>query len=310
MKRILFILILLSSFQTAKAVDTFFGFSGGLSFSFGTHVNRIGFHVSGYYNYAFAQANASINGYYNLQSLALKKKGFELQMGAGLELGFGRKDSARSEFIGLTENNLLQDYSVGYTYLIFLDQQETKQTGGILSISALDFKFATENDLFGFGQGWRDRYRTGAFLLEYRYQNFKFGLNSTLWTDDYSLCKKILDTEYPARFGYKDNRGVHFGGKSVGQFSAQIQYLVPNKYFPFNQKAQLNVGWDSERVRNLMQNKLIHDHKFIPKRLITRNPCHIPMEAEGGGQYLYLEGQEIEKTKFYFNLGLNESIFY
>lgn len=308
-KIILFILVLSSVFQ-AKSVDNFYGFTAGLSFSFGTHVNRLGFQVAGYYNYAFAQANASINGYYNFQSIALKQKGLELQLGAGIELGFGRKDSSRNPFVGIAENNLLQDYSVGYSYLMYFDQQKTTQTSGILSVSALDFRFATENDLFGFGQGWRDRYRTGGFLLEYRYQDFKFGLNSTLWTDDYSICKKILDSDYPARFGYKDDRNVNFNGKSIGILNAQVKYLPNPRYNPTNQVIQANIGIDSERLRNVLQNRFIHDHVFIPKNWITRNPCHIPMEAEGGGQYLFEENKRIEKTHFYFNIGANQSLFY
>lgn len=310
MKKIILYILLLSSALPAKSVDKFYGFTAGLSFSFGTQINRIGFQVAGYYNYGFAQANASINGYYNFQSIALKKKGLELQLGAGIELGFGRKDSARNPFVGIAENNLLQDYSVGYSYLMYFDQQKTTQTSGILSASFLDFRFATENDLFGFGQGWRDRYRTGGFLLEYRYQNFKFGINSTLWTDDYSICKKILDTDYPARFGYKDDRNVNFGGISSGFLSAQIKYLPDPRYNPTNQIIQANIGLDSERVRNVLQNRFIHDHFFIPKNWINRNPCHIPMEAKGGGQYLYQANQSVEKAKFYLNLGANQGIFY
>ena len=310
MKKFILFISLFSLLHNSIAIDSFWGVSAGLSFSLGTHSNRIGFHSSTYYNYGFVQANASINGYYNFQSIALKKRGLELQMGGGLEFGFGRKDSARSPFIGLTENNLLQDYSFGYSYLIYLDEQQTSQTTGILSVTALDFKFATENDLFGFGQGWRDRYRTGGFLLEYRYQNFKFAVNSTLWTDDYSLCKKILDTDYPARFGYKDDRGVHFGGISMGLISAQIQYLIPVPYFPLSQKVQMNVGIDSEKIRNTIQNKLIHDHKFIPKNWIKRNPCHIPMQALDGTQYLYKGEKQIKKSTPYFNFGLNQALFY
>ena len=245
-----------------------------------------------------------------MQSYALKKTGFEFQTGSGIQLGFGKKDSARSPFISVTENNLLQDYSLGYTYLLYLDQQKTKQAGGILSVNVHDFKFATENDLFGWGDGWRDRYRTGAFLLEYRYQNFKFAINSTLWTDDYSVSKKILNSEFPARFGYKDDRHVNFGNHSMGMLSAQVEYVIPTDIVPFGQTVKANIGIDTEKVRNVLQNRLVHDHYFIPKKWISRNPCHIPMQADDGCQYIYGDGQKIRKPKLYFNLGANEGIFY
>jgi hypothetical protein len=314
MKRLVLITLILIQVPTKaqEGPDSFYGISAGISFSFGTHINRIGFHAAGYYTYAFAQANISVNGYYNFQSLALKEKGLELQLGTGLELGFGRKDTTRSPFIGLTENNLRQDYSVGYNYLIYFDKQKTTQTSGILDVNVLDFKFATENDLFGFGDGWRDRYRTGAFLLEYRYNNFKFALNSTLWTDDYTICKKVLDTEYPARFGYKQDNKVKFCGESIGLLSAQVKYLtpVPNQYWPAYQEVQLNIGVDAEQVRNVIQNKMIHDHYPIPTKFIKRNPCHIPMQDIDGNQYLYKSGQRIEPVKFYFNAGTNQGVFY
>jgi hypothetical protein len=180
----------------------------------------------------------------------------------------------------------------------------------MLAVNIKEFKFATENDLFGFGQGWRDRFRTGGFLLEYRYDRFKFGINSTLWTDDYSLCKKVLDTDYPARFGYKEDSKTKFGGLSLGLISAQVKFLLPLNIYPFGQNFQANIGVDSEKLRNLIQNKFIHDHAFIPKNWISRNPCHIPMEAKSGGQYLFGEDQSIRKSKFYFNLGANQGVFY
>lgn len=289
---------------------SFYGISAGLSFSFGTHVNRLGLSVGGYGTYHFAQANAGFRAYYNFQSLGLKQKGLELQMNAGFQLGFGRKQTDRNPFIGAGENNLLQDYSIGYDYFIYLDRQKTSQTTGMLSVTALDFKFATENDLFGFGQGWRDRYRTGAFLFEYRYDRFKFGIQSTMWTDDYSICKKVLDTDYPARFGYKNDERCKFGGASNGILAIRANWLVPDQYVPLNQNVQMEVGIDAQQIRNLIQNKMIHDHYPIPEKLIKRNPCHYPMRSKDGSQFLYEDGQQIEKAKFYYNLGLNQALFY
>ncbi|MEX1002369.1 MAG: polymorphic toxin type 23 domain-containing protein [Crocinitomicaceae bacterium] len=308
--RIVCLALFLQLLSPARTQDTFYGFSLGLSCSFGSHQNRLGFSAAAYYNYAFAQANAALRGYYNFQSLGLKQKGVELQMGAGFQLGFGRKDSARSPFVNLTENNLLQDYSLGYAYLIYLDRQKTSQTSGILSATVLDAKFATENDLFGFGQGWKDRYRTGGLHLEYRYRDYKFAINSTMWTDDYSICSKILDSEYPARFGYKTDNRNKFGGKNLGLLSARFNYLLPVWGDYFSQNLQVDVGIDAEQVRHFLQNKITHDHYPIPTKIIKRNPCHIPMDAEGGGQYLFLPGQQIERPKFYFNLGANQGMFY
>ena len=293
---------------------SFYGISAGLSFQFGTHVNKLGFNLGGYYTYHFAQVNAGVRGFYNFQSFGLKENGLELQLNSGFQLGFGRKVADRNPFVGAGENNLLQDYSIGYDYFIYLDKFNTSQTSGMLSATVLDLKFATENDLFGFGDGWRDRFRTGAFLLEYRYQNFKFGIASTLWTDDYTVCEKVLDTDYPARFGYKTDEKCKYGGHAVSTLGLRANWLVPNvpsiEGVPLNQNVQMDIGIDAEQVRNFFQNKLIHDHYPIPEKLIKRSPCHYPMQAQGGGQFLYQDGQQIERPKFYYNLGLNQGLFY
>lgn len=294
---------------------SFYGVSAGLSFSFGTHTNRLGFNLAGYGTYHFAQVNAGIRGYYNFQSFGLKEKGLELQLSSGFQLGFGRKMTDRNPFIGPAENNLLQDYSIGYDYLIYLDKFNTSQTAGILSATILDLKFATQNDLFGFGDGWRDRFRTGAFLFEYRWQHFKFGITSTMWTDDYTICRKVLDTNYPARFGYKVDEKCKYGGTATSTLGLRVNYQIPNMPLniggvPLEQNFQMDIGIDAEQVRNLLQNKLVHDHYPIPETWIKRSPCHYPMQAQGGGQYLYLDGQKVEQPKFYFNLGLNQGLFY
>lgn len=309
----MFILLLFSSIQSKAQennAESFYGWSAGVSFSFGTHVNRIGIALSGYYTYSIAQLNSSIRGFYNFRSFGLRNKGLELQMSSGFQLGFGRKQIDRNPFIGPAENNLLQDYSVGYDYLIYLDKMGTSQTSGILSVNALDVKFATENDLFGFGDGWRDRFRTGAFLLEYRYQNFKFGISSSIWTDDYTICKKVLDTDYPARFGYKSDEKCKYGGLNRSTLGLRMNYLIPTHVVPFNQNVQMDIGFDSEHIRNFLQNKLVHDHYPIPAKWIKRNPCHIPMQSQDGGQYLYQEEQKVEKATFYYNLGVNQGLFF
>ena len=125
MRKIFLISIFIWASVLSRASVSFFGFSAGLSFSFGNKVNRIGVQISGYYSYDFVQVNSTINAYYNFQTLGTKLKTPELQLGIGAEFGFGNKDSVRNEFIGLTENNLLSTYSVGYSYLYYFDKINT-----------------------------------------------------------------------------------------------------------------------------------------------------------------------------------------
>lgn len=281
------------------------GWKIGLNFSFGTHTNRIGINGGAYVNYPWIQVNAETNILYNFQSLGTRSKSPEIQVGIGSQLGFGVRYDNENAFIGLTENNMSSSYSVGYTYLHYWDKNQTSQGGGILSMNIFNFKVASENDLFGAGQGWRDRFRTGAVLLEYRYENTKFGINTVLWTGDYSSCKDVKDSEYPARFGYRNAAKSIHGNYSIGILGVQVKQILP-----FNQIAQVNIGWDSEKIRNSFQNQLIHDEYFIPESWIKRKPYHIPMLQPDGSQYLYRDGQQIRPGKFYFQLSGNTFPFY
>ena len=290
------------------AQDSFFGFSAGLSFSFSNKVNRIGISGAAFYTYGFAQINSKLNWYYNFQSLGTKHKSSEFQLGAGAEVGYGKKDTVRNNFIGLAENNLLQKNSFGYSYIRYWDNNATTQSTGILNLNFGPFKLVTENDLFGAGQGWRDRYRTGAFLISYQYLDTRFAINSTFWTGDYTGCDNVYGSTYPARFGYRTSEKGHYTNFSLGLLSGQITTILP--YLPFNQIAQLNIGVDSERVRNGLQNQVIHDQPFFPKKWIKREPAHLPMIAKDGSPYLFKENQEIRPASFYFNLGMNSGLFY
>lgn len=307
MKRFLFVIALFSS-SVFSQYDSFYGFTGGLSFSFGNKLNRLGIHFSGYYNYAIAQANAQLNMYYDFQSMGLKQKTPEIQLGGGLEFGFGRKDSLRNKFIGLTESNMEHVYSLGYSYIRYWDKQKTSQSSGIFTFNFTDFKVAFENDLFGGGQGWRDRFRTGGILFEYQYMDAKFAFVSTLWTGDYSRCGKVKDSNYPARYGYLDQKKAEFGDKSAGLMSVQVSYFYP--LGPLGQMPRANLGIDSERVRNFFQNKLVHDLNFLPDKWIKHKPYHLPMLQDDGSQYLYIDGQKVKRSSIYFNLGMNNMPFY
>jgi len=301
---ILISFFLLSSFSNYSQKPTF-GWSAGLSFSLGNKVKRIGLRSSIFLTHDFSQINVTSNVYYNFKTLATSKKTPELQFGIGGNFGFGKRDSSLNHFVSLTDNNTDYYYSVGYSYLLYIDKINTTQAGGILSVNIENFTFATYNDLFGFGKGWRDRFRTAALLLQYRYLDTKVGVNLTLWTGDYVDCEVVSDSEYPSRFGYKINDKAIYGRHMAGLLSLQI-----DQFLPYNQIARLNIGIDSEKVRHTIQNRLIHDQYYINRKLIKSPQKHFPMLDINGNQFLFKEGQTVKPASFYFNLGLNNSVFY
>lgn len=306
MRTLLVILFSVSTIANGQNYPSYWGYTAGITCSFGTKVNRLGLNVGGYYTYAIGQVNAQANWYYNFQSMGQKRKGSEFQLGAGLEVGFGRPDTNRNLHVGLTENNMEHVYSFGYSFIKYWDKFETSQESGIFTFNFTDFKFAYENDLFG-GKGWRDAWRTGAALFEYQYDQTKFAIATTMWTSNYSKCRKVGDTDYPARFGYRDDSNVTPGGvnRSVSLLAIRVQHLLP-----YGQMPRTSIGIDTEHVRNLLQNKIFHNARYFPEKVIKHPQYHIPMLQDDGSQYLYQEGQKVKKPSFYFNLGINNLPFY
>ena len=76
--------------------------------------------------------------------------------------------------------------SVGYAYLRYIDRIKTTQSTGIVSFKIDKVKIASENDIFAGGLGYRDRFRTGAFYIEYQYLDTKIGINTTFCNGDYT----------------------------------------------------------------------------------------------------------------------------
>ena len=104
---------------------------------------------------------------------------------------------------------------------------------------------------------------------------------------------------------YMDTTGGRFTSFSHGLLSAQIKAALP-----YYQMLQVNLGTDSEKVRNVMQNKLFHDMVMLPKKWRPQHNCHIPMLDAQGNPFLYKEDQVIRPSRPYLNLYGNPSLFY
>lgn len=309
MKSFLFALYIFIVFTHSYSQS--FGWTTGLTFALGNKVNRVGLSTKAFYGYQFVQINAQFNVLYVFQSLALKQKTPEIQVGIGAQFGFNQQDTVTNRLMSLTDKNIPYFYSLGYTYVHYWDKQNTSQGGGILNFNIENFTIATQNDLFGFGQGWRDRFRTGAFIFQYNYLDTRLALKAEFWTGDYTGCTKVLDDKnYPARFGYYLNDKGIYTKKTAGLVSLQIEQIIPNLPFSYQQTARLNIGIDSERMRYAIQNKLMHDMPFYTDKMIKQKQLHYPMLDENGRQYLFKNGQTYKPTTFYFNMGLNEMMFY
>ncbi|MFK8036842.1 MAG: polymorphic toxin type 23 domain-containing protein [Crocinitomicaceae bacterium] len=281
-------------------------FKLGLTVDFGNEVKRIGlcFDINAYHE--FVQVNLMSGAYYNFSSWGIQDKTPEVKLGVGAHFGIGPKDNILNPFVTLHDQNMPHDYSIGYGYQYYFDKQGTSQSSGLIVFNYKGLSILTENDLLGAGKGWRDRYRTGAIKLTYRYECLRFGVNVQLYTGDYASSPKIRDNQnYPARFGYKSQDKSIYGNKSLGILSLQGEYVGP--YF---QSARVDLGINSEKVRHFIQNKSLHDMPFYTDKMVKRELMHIPMLQEDGTIYTYDIGQSVKPASFYYNLSLNPTAFY
>jgi hypothetical protein len=278
------------------------GFNIGVNVAFGTHFQRVGLNFNFFYVNNFFQSNSELRAYFSFKNLGPKFIYKELVLSQGVLFGYGTTKHPFNPFISSISNQTGYLHSVAYTYNAYFNGVKTTQQTGIISLQFNAITFATENDILA--RPFYDRYRTGAFLLSYQYENlFQAGINSTLWT---GKMGRIIsgDTNYKA-ICYMDTVRGTYTNYSHGLLSAQFKYNLG-----WSQTVQANVGIDAEQVRNAFQNKLIHDLCFIPASWFKRTNCHIPMLDNDGGQYLYKPNQKIKKPKPYLNVFTNAGVFY
>lgn len=292
--------------------QTNFVFSCGITFNVGTKINRVGACTDFYYLHADYQYNITYRLFYNFNSFGPPHFGFESQFSLGVVRGFGRMDStglkSESKFFSSftainNQTNKLNCFSFAYNF--YFDNIKTSQRTGTIALEMNKFQFVHENDIWE--KFFSDKYRTAALSVSYRYKNSAFGFSTVLWTGNANSdsVKVVENTDYPARFGYKNMEKVEYGNFSHGLFTLQIQ-----QFLPYGQAVRANIGADSEKVRNIVQNKIIHDMWYLPKCLVFRKLRNIPMLDTQGKPYLYKPKQKIKPSTLFYNVSLNPTVFY
>jgi len=301
---LVFLMLFVSSIfaQTASPV---YQWSGGLSFTFGVKVNRIGIWLDADGVKNWFQLSPRIRVFYNLNSYGSDHSGFEFQGNLGMLFAYGKTDSIRNPFFESYANHTQKKNSVSIIYNVYLDRIGTSQGTGTLVLNFNHFYIIHENDMWG--EPHSDKFRTAGILLGYRYQNNMAALRVILWTGDAfgDSVDVTRNTDYPARFGYKDLSKAPFG-----KFSHGILALQVSRSLEYSQTVSLNIGIDSEHVRNVVQNKAIHDMPFLPERFIGYKLANYPMLDTAGMPYLYKPSQKVKSSKFVISLSANQPVFY
>lgn len=275
----------------------------GANLAFGTHVQRIGLNIQFTYLYQSLQTNSEIRCYYNLRNLGPRHAHPELVLAQGIVYGFGPQNEYPNPFVNSVSNQSTLSYAIAYSYNAYFSGNHCSQQTGILALHLKSFSLITENDILA--RPSLDRFRTAAFLLQYQYRDqLQVGINSTMWTGQFRRKKESSDPHF-YHGCYMDTVRSVFSNISHGLLSLQVKYQ-PLYY----NTLQLNAGVDAEQVRNVMQNKFIHDMPFIPKAWSKSRNCHIPMLDQNGWPYVYEPGQRVRPARLYLNAFSNANVFY
>ena len=196
--------------------------------------------------------------------------------------------------------------SIGYTFERYFNKIGTSQNVGTIHIRTENVYYHFSNDVFANTTGY-DRFRSGAFGFGYIEGGIHYNLKLLIWTGE-SHCKKVnkvRDSDYPARWGYRDISECPYGDISHGILTFGV-----NTNVGLGQNVGAEIGLDSEKLRNVVQNKVFHDLYWIPRGIATTKNLHLPMKAIDGKNYMFEVGQEIRPNKFVWQLSSNASTLY
>ncbi len=295
---IISLLILPNYAQNSNQLFNFFAIAS-FSFNIGSHLKRAGFALNYGLIYKFIQVAGRIDYHRNFLPIGAPIPGNELQLNfAIITATKKRKNSPPLKNFFYFNNLTKYKYAIGYSLNLYRDQIGTSQRTGTILLGLNNFLILSENDIFA--QKAVDKYRTAAVKIALNTNYGLFAITSIMWTPETKNLPIIHDPSYPARWGYKDFTKNKYGKYSAGILAFEYQ----------NSLIRTSVGINSEWVRFFLQDKLIHDMYFVPKKWNkARNP-HYPMLADNGEPYLFKKNQHVKPTEFFWLIGYNCSIFY
>ncbi len=290
---IIFLLPLIASSQ--NYFQQHFGGMIGLVTNFGSHQASVGVTLRGYWTDYFVQMNATSSIQFYTGSYGRRVNFWESRNAVGLVLLGGKKQrNIDFQLDGLNHNTPF-NYGVGFNYIGYFNNNGTSQLSGGFAAHIKNLSIYHENDVFG-GQA-KDRFRTGHMLLSYQYQDYKFGLGLNLWTGETSNSQwqKIKTDKMPS--GFRLLEDLAYGKSSHGILYTSFAYNLP-----YRQDVFLRLGVDSENIRHVFQNRLMHDMIFLPKKMKRSTP-HYPRLNEDGCPVF--EKELVRPPSYYFQFGTN-----
>lgn len=276
-----------------------FGATAGIVVDIGTHQSKIGISLNAFYTDYFFQVNLSSSNYFCPTGLGKRSNYFESRNAVGLLLLAGKKDMLVDFQLDGLNHQTPYRFAMGYNYIWYADNRGTSQFSGGFGLHLRNISIYHENDVFA-GTA-KDRFRSGHFYVTYRNKEFKLGTGIKLWTGETAEAKRQNGDPNKSPNGYKILEDLPYGKTSHGIAYASFTYQLP-----YLQNIQLRLGLDSEQIRHIVQNRLIHDLMIMPglRKLFKYSTPHYP-RLDDNGQAVFDKGMK-RKDKYFMQFGLND----
>lgn len=289
-----------SSLNAQKWSEEHWGVQVAITADIGSHINQVGLKVQGYYTYEFVQLNLGNHIRFNSSHFGGRKDYVTQRINTGIALLGGKRNSRPQLIFDGLNHQSNHDYAIAYNYLWYLDNTGSSQRSGGFGLHIQQISLYVENDLFA-GLG-RDRYRTSHASISYHDELYNFSLNTQLWTGDTrgTRLMNTIDSMYVV--GYKDLSATHYGKSSHGILSIGVDYQI----FYGNYLSAV-AGIDSEHIRHGLQNRFMHNKKFVPMRWRKPNVNYPMLNSDGLPVHFR---KEAKPDQLFLQFGLNRSFSY
>lgn len=277
-----------------------------LNSQLGTHVHQLGFSLDAFYDLnKNTRFSAGIDVSRFWKDFGINGAHNEIVLRLGSQYSWGENDDIQETFIKYMARDSLHQ-SVQYTWERFFNAKGTQQNVGTFGYRYSDWFILFSNDALANFNG-KDRYRTGAMSIGMYEDDAVFYSSLRIWTGD-THCQeseKIKDSNYPARYGYRDISDCHCGKQSHGVWSIGLKYDVGE-----GQLLGAELGADAEQIRHRIQNVFFHDLYWIPEFMQGAENLHLPMKQKDGSLYLFRDKDEVRPVRFFGQLGGYQSLMF
>ncbi len=226
----------------------------------GSHLNSVGIHAAFLYERKFNRFNAGMfitsSSRFDITCLSIPGSQYQVSLFTGPLVAFGKSTKGYSPW---TASQVHRRHTIKYSYIVHLDNRKTSQVSGSLeylfSTDHFSAGFLFEDDFFALQN--RDAYRTGA-------------LETAVWIDpsflpfSFSLFGGTIIWTGPAVGNKSAGEAYDLSSSRYGNYSSGILYAGVGV-----NTIRLSIGWDSENIRNAIQNSF---HRAIDDGSIPMIP--------------------------------------